>query len=592
MEDAVAITAWKFIVPTCRRHGTYPPIVIKSVLEELDRKQKTTTDKGKLSKAKSALKLYNDMKDNDFITLVGNENDGGFADHVFVYQFTRLRIKYPLVLFTQDRKLAKDILSINNHSSVNGAKRIKAFRVDTDGTPVRWKLSDKHPSGVCHGRHFDSLDGFKKNEHLFSMKANMPYVGSGVNRTSLGRPNVSSPRPFELKKRAIRLDKTPIDTRMPAIGDTVKNSDGQSLQLTNSLGTGGEGTVFETEDPQLVCKIYHKNRLNRSAIAKLELMASRTIHHRTICWPVSVAHNVDDEGVGYIMPRANGKELRRSVYIKELLIQSFPHWTRAHVVKLTSTILNAIAYLHKMNVLLCDINPGNILVQDESTVYFVDCDSYQIEGFSCPVGMAPYLAPELYGKKLHSTLRTTEHENFAIATLVFMLLHPGKPPYSYQGGGDPLKNVQNNHFPYPRGSQRSQNPPDGPWRYMFSHLPRYMKDAFHEVFTDGERKSVDEWNALIGRYMNDLGKGYVSDDLYPRTFKQLTEEQAKDKGIPWRNCNRCGKGFPSKKEEHDTCPNCFSRMRRNTRDTQPAQSAQSEEPTLAEDLWDALRSLF
>lgn len=196
-------------------------------------------------------------------------------------------------------------------------------------------------------------------------------------------------------------------------------------------------------------------------------------------------------------------------------------------------------------------------MQSESSVFFVDCDSYQIEGFPCPVGMPPFLAPEIYGTELRSILRTIDHENFAIATLVFMLLHTGKPPYSHQGGEDPLKNVQKRHFPYPRGSQGGQGVPKGPWQFMFSHLPRYMKDAFHEVFSDGHRLSVDTWQHYMYRYENDLSKGYVSNKLFPKNFKKLNRNQAEKYDVPWRSCDRCGEGFVPKNEEHTTCPDCF-----------------------------------
>lgn len=570
MEANAEITAWQFIVPTCRRHGIPPLIVTKSVHDELKR---LATKKEKGKKAETAIKLVEDLRESNFINFVGDDGDGIFADSVFISKFVEFCRKYQIVLFTQDRNLAKDVLSINKISSIRRTNHIEAFRVGKNGHPMRWKLSNKHITGVEY-QQFDTRDGFEEIKYVPSVRTSTPYKPRNIKS-----PESSLLRPFDLRRQVIRLDDTIIDTKIPAIGDTIKYSDGTSLQLTNSLGVGGEGTAFETNDPRFVCKIYHREHLKGSAIKKLELMTSRMIHYKFICWPVSIAYNDERGAVGYIMPRATGKELKRSVFIQPLLKRKFPHWTRFHVVKLTATILDVVAHLHEMNVLLGDINPGNILVEDESTVYFVDCDSYQIGGFPCPVGMAPYLAPELYGKDLRSTLRNMDHEYFAIATLVFMLLHTGKPPYSHQGGEDPLKNVQKMHFPYPRGSQGSQNAPDGPWRYMFSHLPRFMKDSFHQVFSDGRRKSVSDWQNEIERYISDLGKGYVSDELYPRSFKRLTKEQAVKWNVPWRSCCHCGKGFPSKGEENEPiCPDCFQTMRYNASDPKPARVAKSSKP--------------
>ena len=452
MESNASITAWKYIVPTCRRYGIPRLIITKSVLGELHR-LKTKGEKGK--QVDTALNLVEDLRDSDFVVIVGNDSDNTFADSVFISKFIELWHKYQFVLFTQDRDLAKDVLSINKIGSIKRPYHIEAFRIGIDGSPMRWELSDKHMKGVVY-RRIDVQDGFEAIEHVSSVRADMPYKPNNLNAHGPSQLGSNLPRPFELSKQINRLDDTTIDTNIPVIGDTIKCSAGASLRLTKSLGGGGEGTAFETSEAQFVCKIYHKDHLKISAIKKLELMTSRKIHHKAICWPVSIAYNDEGEAVGYIMPRATGRELNRSIFIQPLLKKYFPHWTRLHVAKLTATILDVVAHLHEMNVLLGDINPGNILVEDESVVYFVDCDSYQIEGFPCPVGMAPFLAPELNNVCLPNTLRNKEHDYFAIATLVFMLLHPGKAPYSHQGGKDPMKNVKKGHFPYPIGSRGSQ----------------------------------------------------------------------------------------------------------------------------------------
>ena len=390
-----------------------------------------------------------------------------------------------------------------------------------------------------------------------------------------------SATPFKLWQHVTQLDDTPVSiSSIPGPGDVVKNAKGVHLSLGVELGSGGEGTTYET-DGSLVCKVYKGDCLKQSTIDKLKLMISREIHHPAICWPVSLAYNSCDEPVGYLMPRAQGRELQPTIFIPSRLQQTFPHWTRRHLVKLTSTILAAVDYLHSLNVLLGDINARNILVQDESTVFFVDCDSYQVEGFPCPVGMPPFLAPELYGKEFRSTLRTLEHEYFAIATLVFMLLHLGKSPYSHQGGEDPSKNVQTQHFPYQRGDRGAQGAPMGAWRFMFSHLPRYMKDAFHEVFSDGKRLSTDTWQGLMQRYENDLYKKYVSDDLFPSSFKQLTKEQVEKQEGTWRSCEYCGQDFGAFKDEERICPKCRS-LHHNHNQTRDEYSKRQAEPRLTQ----------
>lgn len=79
------------------------------------------------------------------------------------------------------------------------------------------------------------------------------------------------------------------------------------------------------------------------------------------------------------------------------------------------TILKKLKYLHDRNVILGDINPNNILVVSPTEVYFVDTDSYQIEGFPCPVGTINFTAPEIQRKDFSTFLRTIGNERFAVA---------------------------------------------------------------------------------------------------------------------------------------------------------------------------------
>ena len=64
---------------------------------------------------------------------------------------------------------------------------------------------------------------------------------------------------------------------------------------------------------------------------------------------------------------------------------------------------------------------------------------------------------ELYGtgnsgKHFPDFLRTIAHENFSVATLLFMIMLPGKPPYAHQGGEGLGQNIVNMNFSYPLGN--------------------------------------------------------------------------------------------------------------------------------------------
>lgn len=138
--------------------------------------------------------------------------------------------------------------------------------------------------------------------------------------------------------------------------------------------------------------------------------------------------------MGYRMPRAAGTSLQRCLLNQNSVQHYFPSGQRVELVQLAVTILEKLQLLHRSGVLLGDINLNNILMVSPSEVWLVDCDSYQVGGYPCPVGKSPFLPPELLGKHLSQQLRTPGNEAFAVATLLFMLMLPGKAPYAQQGG--------------------------------------------------------------------------------------------------------------------------------------------------------------
>ena len=311
--------------------------------------------------------------------------------------------------------------------------------------------------------------------------------------------------PFALPKDLAPDLETPLVCKIRlSPGDFVQTRDGTRVQLAAELASGGEGTVFQTNQTGLVCKIYHEQKLTVGKKNKVELMTTRRIPDSTICWPTEPVYDADGVFRGFLMPEARGEPLARGLFIPKAWLQKHPSWTRRESVRLALTILKKIKNIHTINVLLGDINPFNILVVDPDTVYFVDCDSYQVEGFPCPVGSINFVAPEIQGKDFRQFLRTLEHELFAVATLLFMIMVPGKSPYSHQGGTDGADNIRKMHFPYPFKTRRAENIAMGPWRFCWSHLSPKLKEAFyrsfHKDYRNRPRVTVDEWIRLFEQY--------------------------------------------------------------------------------------------
>ena len=218
------------LVPTLRQHGIHL-IVAKAVVDELNRNavDRNAAKASRAEKAKGVVKRLIGAQEAE----VFGEKGDSFPDNLFLGIFTRLRLKYRLVLITQDRKLAKDILSLNNSSAVNRIHGIDAFRIGDRGDPMRWKLDSNSPDGV--------------NYHLARSADGFTSVHSGSSNPR-SRPNPRT-TPFKLLQRTTQLDETPVSvTLIPGQGDTVKDEKGNSLRLGAEIGSGGEGLVYATDN--------------------------------------------------------------------------------------------------------------------------------------------------------------------------------------------------------------------------------------------------------------------------------------------------------------------------------------------------------
>lgn len=270
-------------------------------------------------------------------------------------------------------------------------------------------------------------------------------------------------------------------------------------------------------------------------------MASRAVSAAGLCWPEEAVYDADGMFRGFVMPEASGEPLGTGLFHPYPWLRERPNWTRRDSVRVAVQILEHIARLHARGVLLGDINAGNFLVDDNGRVSLVDCDSYQVEGFPCPVGHPNFVPPELQGVNFARTLRTEEHELFAVATLLFMTVVPGKAPYSHAGGTDVAADIRQGHFPYPLGKKGQDKAPEGVWRLCWSHLNRPLKEKFYASFhadhRDRPRVTVSEWLSEFREYARVLGRNAnVFVGPKPQFGFDLSILPENFRYVPGRNC--------------------------------------------------------
>ncbi|ONI39403.1 hypothetical protein AN639_05445 [Candidatus Epulonipiscium fishelsonii] len=510
---------WDDIVPLLHQYKT-KIIIPKRVCEEIEAKCK---DDKLSNRAKKCLENIKQLQNDKVIEIKGDETDN-FADNVFQVVFTKFRMSHKLLLITQDNNLAKDILALNKNKSVQ-ANTVKVRRLDEKGC-----LSE------------------------FSW--------------AIRRTNDSTPanEVFDIKKVVSNIPEKELNkiSTIPKEQSLVYLSTGGNIRLLEKIATGGEGIIYKTMNPNFVAKIYKKDNNTRRTYEKIQLIISKNLECQGICFPKTIIYNENNEFVGYLMPLARGKELQKSIFIKPLFIKNFPNWKKRDTVELCVTLLNKIQYLHDRNIIMGDINPANILVVSPTEIYFVDTDSYQIEEYPCPVGTINYTAPEIQRKHFSTFLRTIGHENFAVATLLFMIMLPGKPPYSQQGGEDPVSNIIKMDFSYPFKQNSNKRTPDGPWRYIWSHLTYDLKEEFYNTFrkdgdksTEDKRLKVNEWLNIFKYYLLLLDSGTLgtqdkmSEELFPTRHKKTSNTQ-------YISCMLCKNEIDEKQCRNGICRSCLA----------------------------------
>lgn len=131
----------------------------------------------------------------------------------------------------------------------------------------------------------------------------------------------------------------------------------------------------------------------------------------------------------------------------------------------------AVNTIHEHGCIIGDINEGNILISDESTIKFIDCDSFQIKSkltnqlFRCEVGVPLYTPPELQNQKNYRDVeRTYNHDIFGMAVIAFQIIFMGRHPFigKYIGPDIPFeKAIENYMYAYSKSTSpnKIQPPP-------------------------------------------------------------------------------------------------------------------------------------
>lgn len=313
---------------------------------------------------------------------------------------------------------------------------------------------------------------------------------------------------------------------------TLFTAKGAAVDIGRELGRGGEGSVFDV--PSLgsqVAKLYHK-QADAKKQAKLTFMAATADQQLLsyLAWPQETLHASRGGPVtGFLMPKVAGKEPIHMVYSPAHRRQDHPKAAWDFLLFVARNIAACFETVHKHGHVIGDVNQNSVMVGKDSKVILIDSDSFQVNARGtmhlCEVGVSHFTPPELQSlSSFDGFTRTTNHDNFGLALLIFHVLFGGRHPYSgvplKSGVGDALEtDIKNFRYAYARDSQsRGIGPP--PRSIPLSMVPDAMEAMFHAAFTErgaqGGRPTAQQWVTALDSVRGHLKKCNASSmHIYP-----------------------------------------------------------------------------
>ena len=466
------------------------------------------------------------------------------ADARILSVFDEFYPEYDILVLTQDRDLAMDLLSRAQTRSVKH-KSARILYVDKVGVwrPCKPVNDGLEPHPFAWGRNVSDLS--REERVLF-----------------------------------------PESTECP-----LTDGHGRSITLGKRLGSGGEGIVYTVDDKR-VAKLYKAISPMRDAKLR-RMIANPPPSAEGLAYPTDIILDEQRTTLGCLLPRAQGKSLHDILRIdaatmKPAILRECPHFQRHHIVEIALAIVRHVQSLHRHGVILGDLNQDNILVElpkDEQSsvkVWLVDLDSAQVEDFPSLVQKEDFVAPwKIAEQKIEQLkLKKIEDDGFALAVLLFLILMTETMPYQCRNL-EYTEAARDGLFPYatPKTRRKWLPPNQLLAQFRWEEFPVELRGRFCAIFDKKgywfKRQSTPEpstWLPLLLTYRDFL---LTSKTIDAFEFGQGDILKCKECGITYidstgtlqqycpicrsktRTCNKCGAKEPTTWEgEIFYCTSC------------------------------------
>lgn len=330
---------------------------------------------------------------------------------------------------------------------------------------------------------------------------------------------------------------------MVGVGSSLRGETGLPYQLMEEIGSGGEGNVYRTDQPNIAVKIYKmptpdiERKIRYMVSCPIDSYARDAAHTPIIAWPKDVLFK-DGNFVGYAMPLVSDTIPIFTLCRAEEEVKSFfKRYSWLTHLGVAYNLATTVKYLHKMDCIVGDMNSKNIVVHKNGFITFLDVDSFDLtnpitgEHFPCTVGRPEFLPPELQGRNLTRANFTKHSDEFSLAVHVFRLLLHNRHPFDVKvltTSGESRNeskqdyNISMGNCAYVRTVPGCEVPPNEPTLNM---LPEELQEDFRKTFNYDSSNVMDriEQRTSAEKWATDLGDLYKNRDTLLEQCKQNPE---------------------------------------------------------------------
>lgn len=302
-------------------------------------------------------------------------------------------------------------------------------------------------------------------------------------------------------------------------GLTVVSRGGHTWRLTERIGVGGEGLVYDVDAPRrLVAKLVpdppdpaaYRRRVARLVRQRREPRTVRLLAGSPVrvAWPEVAVRTGGTAGAaggpvdGYLMADMRAAYRPFACLLAGTGPRGYePGATWATALTAAGSLARLLADLHAEDYVVGDLAPGNLWADGNGAVGIADVDSWQFidrgELFPGGVGSPGYTAPERIGALPGTAPPDRACDEFALAVLVHQLLTGGLHPFAGHptDGTDYLSYDDNVLHGRCRLLDRTSVvlPPTAPPADL---LPRRLRALFRAAF-GGIRPSAVAWTEAL-----------------------------------------------------------------------------------------------